>query len=272
MAGIPKPDNESNNIACSDLWARYTMPRIAIVWNVPNTAAGSYSLTARATDQVDNSQSSALIGITIPTKPVLRINTIPTSGPNKPITISGSLIDSATNNGIAGKSITFTGTTGTTAVPPSVTTSSIGTFTTTAATGCTKGQFAARAQFAGDNSYSKTSASRIYYVDTTKPTVFITSPANGATFTPASSITIQASAADKLLSTSTTNDGKINQVSFYYKPSSSTTFTLIGIGNTSPYSITWNTPTTPGSYNLMARATDAAGNALNSVAIGVTVS
>ena len=90
-----------------------------------------------------------------PTPTTLTINTIPATGPNKPVTISGTLRDSATNNGIAGKTITFTGTTGTTAVPPSVTTSSSGAFTTTATTVGNEGKFAARAQFAGDTTYNQ---------------------------------------------------------------------------------------------------------------------
>ena len=219
---------------------------------------------------VDTTQEPLLYVGTPKTPTALTINAIPATGPSKLVTISGTLRDSTTNTGIAGKTITFTGTTGTTAVPSSVTTSSSGAFTTTATTVSTQGQFAAKAQFAGDTSYNTASATRTYYVDTTKPTVSITSPANGATFAPGSSITIQASAADKLLSTSPTNDGQVARVQFYYKPTTSATYTLITTDTTSPYSATISNAAA-GSYTLLARAYDVAGNFQNSVTTSISV-
>ena len=98
----------------------------------------------------------------------------------------------------------------------------------------------------------------------------ITSPANGATFTPGSSITIQASAADKLLSTSPTNDGQVARVSFVYKVSPSSTYTLITTDTTSPYSGTISNAAA-GSYTLVATAYDSAGNAMNSATRSISV-
>jgi Bacterial Ig domain/Secretion system C-terminal sorting domain len=76
------------------------------------------------------------------------------------------------------------------------------------------------------------------------PTINITSPANNATFTEPSTITINAMAADA--------DGTVTKVDFYNGA------TLLGSDNTSPYSFTW-TNVAAGNYNISAKATDNSG-------------
>src|SRR6185369_14784387 len=76
------------------------------------------------------------------------------------------------------------------------------------------------------------------------PTVSITSPANGATFTSPANITINANASD--------SDGTVSKVDFYQGT------TLLGTDTTSPYSFAWNNVGV-GSYALTARATDNSG-------------
>ncbi|MEO6004368.1 MAG: DNRLRE domain-containing protein [Opitutus sp.] len=88
------------------------------------------------------------------------------------------------------------------------------------------------------------------------PTVAISSPASGATFTAPASITINATATD--------SDGTITQVDFYQGA------TLLGSATSSPYSFTW-TGVAAGSYSLTAKATDNAGGTQTSTAIPVTV-
>ncbi len=88
------------------------------------------------------------------------------------------------------------------------------------------------------------------------PTVSITSPASGATFTAPASITIDATASD--------SDGTVTQVDFYQGA------TLLGTDTTSPYSYTWS-GVAAGSYTLTAKATDNAGGTQTSTAIPVTV-
>jgi hypothetical protein len=88
------------------------------------------------------------------------------------------------------------------------------------------------------------------------PTVSITSPANGATFTAPATITINANASD--------TDGTISSVAFYQGS------TLLGTDTTSPYSYTWSS-VAAGSYSLTARATDNGGAVTTSSAINVTV-
>ena len=88
------------------------------------------------------------------------------------------------------------------------------------------------------------------------PTVSLTSPANGATFTAPATITVTATASDP--------DGTVATVEFYAGT------TLIGTSATSPYSVTWNSVPT-GSYSLTAVAQDNAGATTTSAAGAITV-
>jgi hypothetical protein len=101
-----------------------------------------------------------------------------------------------------------------------------------------------------------TSAARTVTVDNVAPTVAITSPANGASFSGLTfSTTLQASASD--------NRG-VTQVVFYDGGS------VIGTDTTAPYSVSWNLLGTPkGTHTLTARAHDAAGNVTTSAPISV---
>ena len=88
------------------------------------------------------------------------------------------------------------------------------------------------------------------------PTVSITAPAGGSTFTPGSNITISASAAD--------GDGSVTQVQFRQGTTS------LGVDTSAPYSVTWaNVPA--GSYSLTAVATDNGGATTTSSAVSITV-
>jgi hypothetical protein len=90
----------------------------------------------------------------------------------------------------------------------------------------------------------------------TPPTVSITAPANGATYTAPASVTINATAADP--------GGSVSKVDFYQGA------TLLGTDTTSPYSYSW-TNVAAGSYSLTAKATDNGGAVTTSAAIGITV-
>ena len=73
------------------------------------------------------------------------------------------------------------------------------------------------------------------------PSVQLTSPANGASYTAPATIALAASASDP--------DGTVAQVAFYSGQ------TLIGTDTTAPFSLSW-TNVAPGSYTLTAVATD----------------
>lgn len=88
------------------------------------------------------------------------------------------------------------------------------------------------------------------------PTVSLTSPANGASFTAPASITISANATD--------SDGTVSKVDFYNGA------TLLNSDTTSPYSYTW-TGVAAGTYSITAKATDNSGAVTTSAAVSVTV-
>lgn len=92
--------------------------------------------------------------------------------------------------------------------------------------------------------------------DTIAPTVSLTSPASGATLT--GTVNLTANASDNI---------GVTRVEFYAGA------TYLGNDTTSPYAYSWNTTTVPnGSYNLTAKAFDAAGNNTTSSIVPVTVS
>lgn len=88
------------------------------------------------------------------------------------------------------------------------------------------------------------------------PTVAITSPADGASFTAPADITINATAAD--------TDGTISKVEFYQGA------TLLGEDTSAPYSFAWNN-VGPGSYALTAKAYDNDSGTTISSTVNVTV-
>ena len=88
------------------------------------------------------------------------------------------------------------------------------------------------------------------------PTVSLTSPANGSTFTAPATTTVSATASDA--------DGTVTKVDFYANG------VLIGTDTASPYSVNWAN-VGAGSYNLTAVATDNRMFTTTSVAVSVTV-
>jgi hypothetical protein len=88
------------------------------------------------------------------------------------------------------------------------------------------------------------------------PTVSITSPTEGATFTSPASLTVTANAAD--------SDGTVASVAFFANGAP------IGTDTTSPFSAAWNN-VTAGSYTLTAVATDNQGAMTTSAAVHVAV-
>jgi hypothetical protein len=88
------------------------------------------------------------------------------------------------------------------------------------------------------------------------PTVALTNPAPGATFTAPATIPLAANASDP--------NGTVAQVDFLIGT------TAIGSDTTAPYTFTW-TAVPAGSYSLTARATDNGGASTVSAPVGVTV-
>lgn len=88
------------------------------------------------------------------------------------------------------------------------------------------------------------------------PTVALTAPAPGSTYTAPAAITLTATAAD--------GDGTVSKVEFYNGA------TLLGQASASPYTFSWAN-VSAGTYSLTARATDNDNNTTTSTAVSVTV-
>jgi RHS repeat-associated protein len=218
-----------------------------------NVAAGSYSITAKATDNAGAVTTSSAISLTVAAP-----NALPTVSISSPA--SGSIFTApaaitinaiaADANGTVTKVDFYNGAT------------LLGSDTTSpysfAWTNVAIGNYSITAK-ATDNSGAVTTSSAVAVTVSaanTPPTVNITSPATGASFSAPAAITINATAAD--------SNGTVSKVDFYNGT------TLLGTSNTSPYSFAW-TNVAAGSYSITAKATDNAGAVTTSSAIAVTV-
>jgi hypothetical protein len=92
----------------------------------------------------------------------------------------------------------------------------------------------------------------------TPPTVTLTSPASGATFTAPATIQLSATAAD--------SNGTVAKVEFFRGGT-----TLIGTATAAPYTFSWSN-VAAGTYSITAKATDNGGAATTSTASTITVS
>jgi mono/diheme cytochrome c family protein len=88
------------------------------------------------------------------------------------------------------------------------------------------------------------------------PSVALTSPAAGATFTQGTAITLSANAAD--------TDGSVSKVEFFDGN------TLVGTDSAAPYTLSWTGAAT-GAHTLAARAQDNAGATTTSASVSITV-
>ena len=190
-----------------------------------NVPAGSYALTAKATDNLGAVTTSSVVNITVNpagnTPPTVTL-TSPTDGQTFTAPASVALAATASDPGGSvarveffegGTNLLATDTTS----PYSFTWSNVaaGTYTLTAR--------------ATDNLGAQTTSTAatitVNPAGNPPPTVSITSPANGATFTAPASITINADASD---------DGSVDHVDFYAGAN------LLGTDTTAPYSFTWS--------------------------------
>jgi Bacterial Ig domain len=218
-----------------------------------NVAAGTYSITATATDNIGAITTSSAVTVTVAANvaPTVSISS-PTAGTTftapAAITINANAAD--VNNGTITKIDFYRGTT------------LLGTDTTApysyAWTNAAAGSYSITAK-ATDNSGAVTTSAAvaITVAANVAPTVSITSPAAGTSFTAPAAITINANAAD-------INSGTITKVDFYNGT------TLLGSDTTSPYSFSWAN-VAAGSYSITAKATDNSGAVTTSSAIAVTV-
>jgi hypothetical protein len=224
----------------------------SFVW--ANVAAGTYTLTAKATDNSGAVTTSSTITVVVNAANVAPTVSITSPANNAGFTAPASITinaNAADADGTVSNVQFFNGTTllGSDATSPysfAWTNVAAGTYTLTAR--------------ATDNSGAVTTSSAITVVVANPaniaPTVSITSPANNAGFTAPASITINANAADA--------DGTVSNVQFFNGT------ILLGSDATSPYSFAW-TNVAAGTYTLTAMATDNNGAVTTSSAITITV-
>jgi UDP-glucose 4-epimerase len=220
-----------------------------------NMAVGTYSITARATDNQGATATSDARSVTV-NPPANQAPAVSLTSPdnNATFTASASITISADATDPDG-SITrvefFNGTTKlgeSTTAPFSYTWSSVAV-----------GTYSITARATDNQGATATSDARSVTVNSPAnqaPAVSLTSPDNNATFTAPASITISADATDP--------DGSITHVEFFNGT------TKLGESTTAPYSYTWSNVAV-GTYSITARATDNQGATATSAACSVTV-
>jgi len=223
--------------------------QFSITWS--NVAAGSYSLTAVATDNLGGTTTSAPVNIIVNAPPSVSL-TSPSNGavftPPASMTITATASDS--DGSVSGVSFFANG-------------NLVGNGAFTAPNqysftwnNVTAGNYNVTAIATDDRGATTTSNPRNINVDN-PPTVSITSPTNGATFAAPASIAINTNTAD--------NDGFVSKVEFFKNS------IKIGETNTTPFNFTWS-GVSPGSYALTTVATDNLGVMTTSTSVNITVS
>jgi RHS repeat-associated protein len=212
-----------------------------------NVAAGSHSLTARATDNLGAVTSSTAVSVTVDAPPVVSL-TAPANGSIYAAPASVTLTATASDSvGTITKVDFYQGTT------------LIGTATTAPYTfnwtNVAAGSYSLTAIATNDAGGTTTSAAVSIKVDAA-PTVSLDAPTGGAVYAAPASVTLTATAADTV--------GVITKVDFYQGT------TLIGTATAAPYSFSW-TNVASGNYSLTAVATNDAGMTAPSSAVAIAV-
>ena len=223
-----------------------TLTSAPYTFTIPNAAAGTYVLTARATDDKGGVTTSTAVNVIVDTPPAVTLAANPPSG-IAPATVT--LTATATDaDGIAkveflqGAAVIAT----LTAAPYTFTVNNLAV-----------GSYSFSARATDSLGVTTTSSAvAVAVVANQAPTVSITAPANNATFVAPATINITATAADA--------DGTIAKVELYNNA------TLVATLTASPYTFSLtNVPV--GSYALTAIATDNLGATTASSAVNVTV-
>lgn len=222
------------------------------------TSAGTYSITARATDNSGNITTSTALTVTItangaPTVSLVSPANGATASAGTVVTLTASAADAdGTVTSVRFLVNGFQVAPAVVAVPFSTawTPTAVGTYTIVAE--------------ATDNTGNVTSSAprTISVIANQPPTVALTSPANNSSLPAGEPITVTATASD--------SDGTVASVRFILNGNVLVDATGKSDFITAPYTFTLIL-TTPGSYSLVAEATDNVGNITDSVARTVTI-
>ena len=220
----------------------------AFTWT--NVAAGVYTLTAKVTDGLGATATSAPVAITVDSLPTVTL-TAPANNANftAPATVALSASASDSDGSIAKvefyQGSTLLGTA--TSAPYQFSWANV-----------VVGSYALTAK-ATDNLGGATTSSPVA-IQVAKPnvppTVSLTAPVDGTVFPAPASITLSATAAD--------SDGTVAKVEFFDGT------TKLGEATSAPYQYVWPN-VARGSYVLTAKATDNAGAATTSASVAITV-
>ncbi|MDJ1502603.1 Ig-like domain-containing protein, partial [Xanthocytophaga agilis] len=222
-------------------------------WNA--ATAGTYALTAKATDNKGGVTTSSAVNVTITAVNENPVVSISSPSANNSLMV-GEVVSIAANasdsDGSIAKVEFYTGST------------KIGEATTAPYTidwtPSIAGSYALTVKATDDNGGITTSSPVTIIVKAAPvnqpPVITITAPANNQTFTEGESITVTANATD--------TDGQVMKVEFYAGT------TKIGESANSPYTISWDNAMS-GMYTLTAKATDDKGNVAISTPVVVTV-
>ena len=223
-------------------------------WSVP--AAGSYSLTAVATDSFGLATTSGPVSITVNTHvpPTVSL-TAPANGSVLPAPASVTLAANATaNTGSIANVQFFQG-----LVLLGTVTSAPYSF---AVSGLAAGTYIFTAT-ATDSSGASTTSAAVTIAVVAPPSVAWSAPANGAVYAVGSPITLKALAASA--------GASIAKVDFYNGGTLLGTSTAPVPGQPGTYQLVLGSGLAAGSYSLMARATDSLGSTATTSAISVNV-
>jgi RHS repeat-associated protein len=215
--------------------------------NWSNVPAGSYSLTAKATNTNNVTATSAPVNVIVNTAPTVTL-TAPANGASFPAVATVALTTNANDaDGNLSKAEFFNNG------------NLIGTVTaapyTYTWTGVQPGNYVITAR-ATDSLGGIANSPAVSFSVTNPLTVSLTAPVSGAKFAPSSTITLTADATD--------SNGTITKVEFYRSG------TLIGTATAAPYTVNWtNVP--GGNYSITAKATDNQGLSKTSNAVNVTI-
>ncbi|MBI3416778.1 MAG: tandem-95 repeat protein, partial [Verrucomicrobia bacterium] len=220
-------------------------------FNWLNVPAGSYLITARATDNGGSTTTSAPISIIVDVPPVVNVTSI-TNGATFTAPAAIQLTAVATDaDGTVAKVEFFNATN---LLATDVSSPYANLLTNVAA-----GNYAITAQATDNNGVVSTSS--VVNITVTAPvnqppSVSLTSPLNASTYNAPAVISLSANASD--------SDGTVSKVDFYQGA------TLLATLTAAPYAFTW-TGITAGSYSLTAKATDNSGAVATSSPISITV-
>ncbi len=224
------------------------------------TVQGTYSFTARATDNDGAQQSTGSVAVNVPANALPTVSiTSPAPNATIPPGTTATLRATASDSDGTVSKVEFFLDNSTTPLGQATRVGQTNEYTLAwSATGQGAHSFTARAT--DNDGAQQTSGSVSVNVPNALPTVSITSPAPNATIIPGTTVTLRATASD--------SDGTISKVEFFNGT------TLLGqaarVGQTNEYTLTWST-TVQGTYSLAARATDnnAAQQTSGSVSVNV---